>query len=95
MSFLIINFCFKSIPPYLFKKKYFFDFIPFEGTKGTILCNNRENVDTIKFIKDGEIELKLEISLFELKNLIFFLIEKTNFNFDPNEISIKVLSSII
>ena len=94
ISFLISNFCFKSIPPYIFKKKYFFDFIPTETCKGTVLCKIKQSIETIYFIKEGEIELRLDISLIELRKLTLLLIEKTRFDIHGADQILKNSSSI-
>jgi hypothetical protein len=93
ISFLITNFCFKSMPPYLFKKKYFYEFIPSEACKGTVLCKIKQNIETIYFIKEGEIELKLDISLLELRKLTLQLIEKTRYEVHGADQILKNTSS--
>jgi hypothetical protein len=95
ISFLIINFCFKSIPNYVFRKKFFFEFVPVDLSKGTVLCNTKEIINSIYFIKEGEVELKLEISLKDMRALTLLLMEKTDFQFKLQDPILKLLPSIL
>jgi len=77
INFLIENFFFRSITPFFFKKKYFYDFIFHELPKHSKLIKEQEPCDSIYFVKEGEIELKIELTLLELSYLITDLISKT------------------
>ncbi len=77
MAFLNDNFFFKSMKPYLFRKKIFYDFVKMDYNKGKVLINEREITQNIYFLKEGEVELKIEVSLIDLNKLINNLIYDT------------------
>jgi len=77
MAFLNDNFFFKSMKPYLFRKKIFYDFVKMDYSKGKVLINEKEITQNIYFVKEGEVELKIEVSLIDLNKLINNLIYDT------------------
>ena len=77
IDFLGNNFFLKSIPVVVFKKKYYYDFMPVDLTKGNFIYNEKDRPDTIYFIKEGEVELSTMCTLLELSNKIEALVLKT------------------
>lgn len=77
IDFLSSNFFFKSIPIGAFKKKYFYDFVAIEMNKGQYLYNEKDQPDLIYFIKEGEVELRITSSLYELSKKVETLIDST------------------
>lgn len=82
IDFLVDNFFFKSFKPFFYKKRYFYDFVFHKFEKGKYLSKLNEKCENLYFIKEGEVELKIEISLLSLSILISELLEKTGFTKD-------------
>ena len=53
-----------------FRKKYFSDFTLHEYFRGDAIFEDKVKIEYLYFIKEGEVELTLNINLFELTNLI-------------------------
>jgi hypothetical protein len=68
----------RSIPLAIFKRKFFSDFVLCEESKGTYLYKEKIPITHLYFIKEGEVEVKMEISLDDLINLILLICSKTN-----------------
>ena len=83
MIFLNKNFFFNRLKPTIFKKKVFYDFVQMEFQKGKTITNEKESLQHLFFIKEGEIELTAEISLVELNRLIYTLVFETRCFPDP------------
>jgi hypothetical protein len=77
IDFLSVNFFFKSIPIGVFKKKYFYDFVAIDLGKNNILYNEKDLAETIYFIKEGEIEIRIVSNLLELSKKLEGLVEST------------------
>lgn len=78
IDFLVSNFFFRNISLSNFKTKYFYNFLRLELLKGTSLFKEKETCQKLYFIKEGEVELKLELSTIELMKLINHLILKAD-----------------
>ena len=70
LDFLTNNFFFDNIPIATFRSRYFYNFVKIEFSRGKILFKEKEFCEKLFFIKEGEIELKLESSLVDLIKLI-------------------------
>ena len=82
VGFLTENFFYKTINPFIFQKKYFSEFLLCESIKGNCLFQENKVCDFLYFIKEGEIELKIEANLIELNQLIKTLVIKSNITTD-------------
>ena len=78
VNFLVESFFMKTIIFANFKKRFFPDFIQCEMTKGTNIYKEGAVLDTMYFIKEGEIEIKLDINIFEIIKLITTLLKRAN-----------------
>ena len=76
IDFLLTNFFFKNISVNSFKKKYFFDFLRIEVSKGKYIYKEKDKAENIYFIKEGEIELKIMSNLKDFSKKIDDLAEK-------------------
>jgi hypothetical protein len=85
VDFLISNFFFRNISLSNFRTKYFYNFLRVELLKGTPLFKEKEPCQKLYFIKEGEVELKLELSTIELIKLINHLVVKLNCFKDKNK----------
>ena len=80
INFLLENFFFKSFTVNFFRKKFFYDFVFTEYNKGHTLFKEKEQADSLYFIVDGEIELKIESTVSELGDIIKNFLNLTNLN---------------
>ena len=73
---------FKDISEITFNRKFFKFFSNYSLKKNDVIFEKNDPTDEILFIRNGEIELSLKISLNEMKKMISKLILLTN-NFPP------------
>ena len=78
IDFLVDNYFFNAIKHSSFKSRYFYNFVKTDYRKGKRLVKCNEPCEKLFFIREGEVELKIEISLNELIRLINETILKTN-----------------
>ena len=76
IMFLYKNFFFKKLNVYAFEKKFFHLFPPREFIKGDIIFNQNSIPNSLYFIKTGQIQIELKVSIFELQFLIEQLFER-------------------
>ena len=83
IDFLYSNFFFKVIHPSVFNKKLFYEFVSLEYSKGTVIINEKDELQYLYFIRDGEIQININLSILELNNLIYNLVNETKCYPDP------------
>ena len=76
IMFLYKNFFFRSANVFSFEKKYFHLFPPREFVKGDIMFSQNGIPKGLFFIKTGQIQIEIKVSLFELQYLIEKIFEK-------------------
>ena len=76
IMFLYKNFFFKNLNVYAFEKKYFHLFPPREFVKGDTIYYQNIIPNHLYFIKTGQIQLEIKVSIFELQYLIEQLFER-------------------
>ena len=76
IMFLYKNFFFRSANVFTFEKKYFHLFPPREFSKGDIMFNQSGIPNRLFFIKTGQIQIEIKVSLFELEYIIQKIFEK-------------------
>ena len=76
IMFLYKNFFFKNTNVFTFEKKYFHLFPPREFLKNDNILIQNDKKNGLFFIKNGMIQMTLNISIFELQNLIRKIYEK-------------------
>ena len=76
IMFLYKNYFFRNINVFTFEKKYFHLFPPREFTKGEIMFQQSDIPKGIYFIKTGQIQLEIKVSLFELEYVIEQVFER-------------------
>lgn len=76
IAFLLDNFTFKTVSEKLFKKNLFPDFIRNSYPKYSYIYKQNQEIDYIYFIREGEVELSMELNLIQLNDLIVFLVSK-------------------
>lgn len=91
-----IDYYFKIIKPIVFQIKYLSFFVENSFEKGYTLFESDSNPGFCYFIKEGEIELKLSISLINLDKKLKELMRAVNYNKElDNEVSIRKLINLI
>ena len=80
--FICKNFFFNDISTIIFNKNYFSSFELLSKAKDDILYNQKEKVKSIYFVKEGDLKLEINASIFELYNLIKYYYDKLTNN--PN-----------
>ena len=75
--FLLENF-FSSIKFYLFYSKHFHLFTQHEYSNGKNLFTEEDKFEYIYFVKDGEVELSLNMNVFQIDEKIHLLSNKLN-----------------
>jgi len=83
IAYLLNNYIFKLIPVKIFKKNYYPDFIRLDFPKYTLIMKQNCAIDHVYFIREGEVELNMELSLIQLTNLINTLQARINYYFIP------------
>ena len=76
IMFLYKNFFFKKLNVYAFEKKFFHLFPPREFIKGDIIHYQNSIPSSLYFIKNGQIQIELKVSIMELQFLIEQLFER-------------------
>ena len=76
IMFLYKNYFFKIINVFTFEKKYFHLFPPREFVKGDLIFSQNEKANKLFFIKTGQIDLEIRVSVFELQNIIEKIYDK-------------------
>ena len=76
LCFCIKIFFFKNLNVYAFEKKYFHLFPPREFVKGDTIYYQNIIPNHLYFIKTGQIQLEIKVSIFELQYLIEQLFER-------------------
>ena len=77
IEFLLRNYFFNEITLGTFRNRYFYNFVKHVLPRGLVLFKEKENCDKLFFIREGEIELKIEISLLDLIKMINNMVLKT------------------
>ena len=70
IMFLYKNYFFKNINLFSFEKKYFHLFPPCEFVKGETMFHQSGSPKGLYFIKSGQIQIEIKVSLFELEFII-------------------------
>ena len=70
IMFLYKNYFFKKINVFTFEKKFFHLFPPREFSKGDLIISQNDKADKLFFIKTGQIDLEIKVSVFELQDII-------------------------
>ena len=76
IMFLFKNFFFKKINVFTFEKKYFHLFPPREFIKGEIMHYQNIMPNSLYFVKTGQIEIEIKVSVFELQYIIEQIFER-------------------
>ena len=76
IMFLYKNFFFRSANVFTFEKKYFHLFPPREFVKGDIMFSQNGIPSGLYFIKTGQIQIEIKVSLFELQYIIEKIFER-------------------
>ena len=86
------SFCFKDISERIFKKNYYDMFIKKQCSRNSILFNPETQIDSLIFIKKGNLSLQLNCSIIELHNLIKLIYNKlTNVSWPDESYQRRIL----
>lgn len=77
------NYIFKEIPLKFFKKNYYTDFLRLDFPKYTVIMKQNSPIEYVYFIREGEVELSMELNLIQLTKLINSLQNKINYTSGP------------
>ena len=80
-----VNNFFAQIKLPVFKAKYFTLFAEFEMFNMNVICRENDELKHVYFIKEGEIELKINVNISQLNEKIELLSKKINYNHKSRE----------
>jgi len=94
INFLNDNFFLHGMKRNVFESKYYIEFNCKELKRDKVIIKENEIIDFLYFIKEGEIEISLKCSLFELISKINHLAKVSNFeNLEDYDFDFKNINS--
>ena len=73
VNFLVSNFCFQTINPHHFEKKFLNHFLYEEKYQNDFIIKDNQNAKFVFFIKEGTCDVYINKNVFEIHNLISYL----------------------
>ena len=94
--FICKNFFFNDISPIIFNRRYFSMFKLINKSKDDIIYKQNNQLSSVYFIKEGNVKLEINISVFEIYNLIkkYFEILTSNPNLKINQNELKEIKEV-
>ncbi len=73
VNFLVSNFCFQTINPHHFEKKFLSRFLYEEKYQNDFIIKDNQNAKFVFFIKEGTCDVYINKNVFQIHNLITYL----------------------